>query len=92
MEVFACRDVSNFDYMLQLREIIESTSFHCKVSAHPFHKVGILRIEYRSHDEKEICDCDLKLSAEIISFLETKGNENPVLLPLEFGVRWFLWV
>jgi len=76
--------------MTQIREIVETTPFHCKVLVHPQHRVGLLRIEYDGHSEEEVMECDLKLTAKIITYFEAKGNREMVLFPLEFGPRWFL--
>ncbi len=90
-EIIACRDISNAsEWTTQLRELIESTPFHCKVSFSPQYRVGLIRVEYEGHSEQDIKDCDLKLTAKIISFLETKEKADLVFLPLEFGPRWFL--
>jgi len=86
MGIFACRDVSNaFEWMTPIREIVESTPFHCKVLLHPERIVGLMRIEYEGHNEQEVSECDLKLTSKIISFFETKGTNKLVLLPLEFA-------
>ncbi len=91
MDVLACRDISNaFEAIIQIREIVESTPFRCKVLVYPEHRVGLIRIEYDGHNEEDIRECDLKLTAKIITFFEAKGSRNMVLFPLEFGPRWFL--
>ena len=91
MEFIAGRDISCApESMFSIREIVESTPFYCKVKVHTEPRVGLVRVEYMSDKEESIKECDLKLSAKIIAFLEERGRDNHMLLPLEFGPRWFL--
>ena len=86
MSVFAFRDMSfGPEGLSQLREIVETTPFHCKVHVHPQHRVGLIRIEYDGHSEQEVKDCDLKLTAKIITAFEAKGTRTLVLFPLELA-------
>jgi len=85
MEVFAYRDMANvFEWMPQIREIVESTPFRCRVLLYPQHRVGLLRIEYDGHSEQEVMECDLKLTAKMISLFESKGSGKQTIFPLEF--------
>lgn len=86
MNVFAFRDMSfGPEGLTQLREIVESTPFHCKVEVCPQHRVGLIRIEYDGHSEEEVKECDLKLTAKIITTFEAKGTRNMMLFPLEIA-------
>ena len=86
----ARRDVSGAsEWAAELKNLIKSNHFHCEVAMYPQYKVGLLRIEYTSNSEKEIWECDLKLTTNLISFLETKGNNTLQLSDLEFGPPWF---
>ena len=44
-------------------------------------QAGRLRIEFVSHNESEVKECDLKLTSKIISFRETNNIDNIVLYP-----------
>jgi len=90
MEVFASRDLSfGPEELAQLREIVESTPFHCKVLVYPQYRVGLIRIEYDGNSEEEIKECDLKLTSKIITTfeaIEAKGSRHLVLFPLELAL------
>ena len=90
MEVLACRDISNTGSTMDIREIVEYTPFRCRVLFYANPEIGLIRIEYDGHSEDEIKECDLKLTAKIITYYEAKGSRNAVFFPLEFGPRWFL--
>ena len=90
MEVLASRDITyGLEWITQLREILETTPFHCKILLTPQPRVGLLRIEYMGHSEQEVRDCDLKLTAKIITSLEARGRGSPVIFPLEVVSPWF---
>jgi len=82
--VVARRDISNgFELATELRHLVDSTPFHCKVSFFSDRRVGLLCVEYHGHNEREVIDCDLKLTAGIICFLESSRKGDVQLLPLE---------
>ena len=80
----AYRDMRYEDEILSnLRQILESTSFHCKVLVYPQRSLGLLRVEYEGDSEKEVQECDKKLTAKMIICSEAKGSRGLFLLPLE---------
>ena len=81
----AFREISTtFNLIGELRYTIQSTPFHCKVMFYPQRNIGLAHIEYEGYNEKEIGECDLKLTAGIIALCEAKGITDLVLFPLEY--------
>ena len=86
MNVFAQRDVTyDVEAEIELRELVESTPFGCRIIVCPEARVGLIRIEYRSHSEEEARACDLKIVAKMITFFEAKGYRKITFFPLEFS-------
>ncbi|MCJ7635470.1 hypothetical protein MUP77_24160 [Candidatus Bathyarchaeota archaeon] len=84
MNVFAQREVSyDVEAEIELKELVESTPFGCRIIVCPEARVGLIRIEYRSHSEKEARACDLKIIAKMINFFEAKGSRKITFFPLE---------
>lgn len=80
----AYRDITYLEEaMSELRQILESTPFHCKVLVYPQRSVGLIRIEYEGSSEEEVRRSDHRLTANMIVHSEAKGSGDLFLLPLE---------
>ncbi len=86
MSIFAFREMSCAPAGFTiLRGIVKSTGFHCKVQVYPgFGGDGLDRIEYESHSLEEAKECDLKLTAKMITTFEAEGMHLR-LFPLEIA-------
>ncbi len=86
MSVLAFRDLSfATEALSQLRNIVESTTFRCRVLVQTHLRVGLIRIEYDGHSEEEVRECDLKLTAKVITAFEARGAKSLTLFPLEIA-------
>ncbi len=80
--VFASREIAGApDWISELKKTIESIQDVFKCDTFISIQDGRLRIDYLSHSESEVKECDLKLTSRIISFRETHDAYDLFLYP-----------